>query len=317
MADLLTIQPWDGKPISKPGIYSGVPAEVYHGQLTVGPSVSRSMLWTLLDKSAKHLWKSHYLNPNRESEETEPMIFGRAAHHLLLGEKDFYRYFVIRPDTYRGDKGELKPWSGAAKVCKKWMADQKARGLTVITKAQLERIKGMAQGLWSEPMVREGILNGYIETTMVAKHKGTGIWMKVRPDAWPTDGWAFADLKTTADITEDGLEKAVGKSGLSLQGGMTGMVLEALGGKMSSYNFVFTESADPFCCAVRTMVDEDLKLGVDAVETAIKLYARCIERNEWLGPGGGQDDGKYITMRPFERKHIEVRIAQLERELAI
>ena len=73
-----------------------------------------------------------------------------------------------------------------------------------------------------EPLIKAGILNGLVEHTMVYQDKETGVWIKVRPDCVPTDGADISDLKTIADITDDGIEKAIGDTGLNMQGAMVG-----------------------------------------------------------------------------------------------
>ena len=124
---------WGGSPITRPGAYSGVNMASYHGRLVEGDSASRSQLWKIIDKSAAHCWLNHYANPEREEiEESTPLLFGRGAHHLLLGEADFYDHFAIRPEEYPQGAdfpaliGDMKPWSGNAKWCRAWLAAKSA-----------------------------------------------------------------------------------------------------------------------------------------------------------------------------------------------
>lgn len=320
----MKIIPWNGEPITEPGIYSGVDIESYHGPLVRdGYSVSRSVLWTLFNKSEAHAWDVSPYNPNRDPDanvETEPMLFGRAAHHLLLGENDFDRSFILRPDAYPEGAhypatiGKPKPWSGNSTWCKAYLADMKSRRLSVITKTQLENIRGMAGGLHAHPMVRAGILNGYVEHTIVVRDPETGIWIKVRPDCLPVDTWDFADLKTAADLTDDALEKAIGRDGLFMQGGMTAWACRLLPEPIpfETFSLVFAEKTRPYCARVRTLKPADLDLGESAAKIAVRSFARCIERNVWPGPGGEQTDADYIDAKPFDRTRIETRLKLME-----
>lgn len=320
------ITPWDGHPISRPGAYSGVPMSIYHGpDLCDGPSASRSQLFKMLDKSAAHLWDTHPLNPNRDEdgEESEALLIGKAAHHLNLGEADFENHFVVHPETYPDgctypdEGGKEKPWTNAAKWCKAWTAEQQAEGLSVLKPRHVSDIEGMAGGLYANLMVRQGILNGYIETTLVAKDPKTGLWLKVRPDALPTDSGIVSDLKTIADISDQGIERSLRDSGLFMQGALTRRVMNLLGMEFDSFNLVYIEKKRPFVCRVKTMIDADLDLGDDAIDATLLLYSRCLERGLWLGPGGDQTDGEYAQMSPFARRDIEYRIQQIEKELSI
>jgi hypothetical protein len=307
---MIDVIPWDGQPISKPGVYSGVPMSAYHGDLCAGPSVSRSGLWTIFDKSPRHYWRSSYLNPLRiETPESEAFLLGRAAHHALLGEKDFASQFVVRPDTWD---------SWRTKDAKAWREKQQGAGFGVLIPDQIEQIKGMAGGLAEDPLVRMGVLNGLIEHTIAWQDEETGVWLKVRPDSIPTDGSDIADLKTAADISDDGLESAIGRDGLNVQGALIGRgVRSVMNRAMNDFTLVFIEKTEPFCCRCMTVKPADIALGELQARVALDTFARCIERGTWPGPGGTQSDAAYIEIKPYERGKIERRIAVMQKELSL
>lgn len=330
---LLKPEAWDGTPIVRPGVYSGVPSSSYHGKLTAKHSVSNSGLKVVFDDSPAHFFEGSYLNPANwkkvivdgvptlqliEKPASEPLVFGRASHHALLGEADFKEHFVIRPEKYRDEDGKLKPWSGSATVCKETLADYKARRLTVITAAQLEHIKGMAKSMGQHPMIREGILGGLIEHSMVAEDAETGIMLKTRPDSIPTDSGDYADLKSIADITDSGIEKAIGDNNYQMQGALVGMVHRLLTGQdMTSFTLVFVEKAPPYCVRIHTLTGEDLELGERQIRIALDTMARCFETGRWFGPGGDQKDASFATMNPWRRRAIEQRIKIMEGDLTL
>jgi hypothetical protein len=314
---------WDGEAIEAPGIYANVPMEDYHGQLTAEDSASRSFLWTLFDDSPAHAFLRHYSNPDREKDsptESEALLLGRGAHHMLLGEADFSEHFVFHPETYPEGAvypsmiGAEKPWNGNAKWVKAWKAEQKERRRAVLKPEHMDQIRGMANGLYANPLVRAGILNGHIETTLVAQDPRTGIWLKIRPDAVPTDGPDVSDMKTIADISDEGIEKAIGETGIFLQGAMTRRVMGLLGMEFSTFSPVFIEKKAPFCCRVKTLTDGDLDLGDKVLDAALELYLRCLERSVWPGPGGEQADAEYAQMSPWKRKRIEDQLLLIEKD---
>lgn len=319
----MKIIPWDGQPISAPGIYTGVPMATYHGRLCVGDTASKSILWPIIEQSAAHAYLTHYSNEDREDQTTKPMLFGRASHHLILGEANFNREFIMQPSTYPEGAaypsmiGAEKTWSNNAKWCKAWHADQVIHGLTVLTGADLDNIRGVAGGLYAHPMVRAGILNGHIETTLIAYDDDNGIWLKIRPDGMPNDSGDVADLKVVADITDEGIERSIGETGIALQGGMIRRVMRLLGHEMTSFSLVFAESKAPYCVRVKTLIDGDLDLGEQLLDTALPIYARCLARNVWPGPGGDQVDAEYTQMSPFKRGRLERRMQQLNKELSL
>ncbi len=323
---------WDGSPITEPGVYANVPMEVYHGPLVAeGYSVSRSQLWTLFNESPAHCWDRSPYNPDRDPDvdESAPLLFGRAAHHLLLSEANFGENFVLRPDEYPfGTDYEeewtedlpTKPWSGNAKWCKRWLADAKASHLGVITQNQIKDIQGMANGLQANPLVRAGILNGFVEHTIVVRDPATGVWIKVRPDNIPTDSWPradIADLKTAASISDEAVETAIGRDGLFMQGGMTRWACSLLPEpiEVDSFSLVMSEKTRPYCSRVRALKPTEMDLGQNCAKAATAMFAKCMERMVWPGPGGEQTDADYVEMRPFDRKRIEDRLKLMENDL--
>lgn len=334
--------PWDGKPISKPGVYSGIPMEVYHGQLTVGPSISSSGLRTIFNDSLAHFFEGSYLNPanwetvggvrrRKEEPTSEPFTVGRAAHHLLLGEADFRSHFTIRPEKYPDPENPKveKPWSGNATWCKNWLAEAKKARLTVLTTTQIENIRGMANSLGRHPLVRAGVLNGLIEHSVVWQDKVTGVWLKWRPDAIPTTDMDFADLKAVADVSDDAIERSIADYGYNMQGALGRIgCREVLGKEMASFSLICAEKTPPYCAQVRSLdnagridpntgifVESDLALGERQITAALRLFAVALERDEWPGPGGDQSDAKTVYMKPFQRSRIEFRLALMEEEL--
>lgn len=309
---------WDGQPISAPGLFRNIPIDQYHLQLTESPSISSSSLRTIFNDSPAHYFDTSYLNPRRaEKPESEAFRFGRACHHLLLGEADFGRHFVVRPEKINDPKEGVVKWNGNRLVCIEWLAHCRDQGLTVLTPAEIEAIRGMAAGLAAEPLVQQGILSGLIEHSFVWKDEETGVWLKWRPDAIPTDALDFADLKSAADISDDGIETAIGRDCLNMQGALGAMACRAvLGAEMTSFTLVFAEKTRPHCVRVKTLKPVDLELGERQVRSAIRAFARCLDRGRWPGPGGEQTDAEYVEIKPYHRGQIERRLAVMEQELA-
>jgi hypothetical protein len=315
----MIVHPYNGRPISRPGVYSGVPMADYHGALTVKPSISSTGIRTIFDKSPAHYFVDSYLNPNREErKDTEAFRFGRAAHFLLLGEKGFRDQFIVRPKTYRDEEAKSQPWNGTKAYCKAWMKDAEAQGLTVITEADLDSIKMMAENLRREPLIKAGVLNGAIEHSLVWRDEETGVWLKARPDAMPAVDMCVADLKTANDITDAGIEKAISDHDLHVQAALVGMGLRALTGReMESFSLVFVEKAKPHCVRVRELTGADLALGEQQIRAVLPIFAKAVETGVWHGPGGGQVDAQYAEVTPWRRKAIERRLQVLASEASV
>lgn len=299
------------KLIDKPGLYD-LSMDAYHGQPTIGPSVSSTTLRTCFDKSPAHAYVGWSGNPEREEGEdiNESFDFGRAAHHLFLGEEAFSTQFILRPETLDG-----AAWQGNRTVCKKWLADQANDGRTVLKGEQIKHIRGMAKSLAKHPLVQAGILNGQIEKSLIWQDAETGLWIKARPDAIPNDGGDFADLKTTVE-TGFKLDRSVSKFRYDMQAAIVKIACKAvLGFDMTEFSFVFVEKTPPYCVDVLVLSAEDIAKAELDVRTALRTMAYCIKTGDWFGPSGTQRDCRYVGISDYTKNDALLRREFLEREI--
>lgn len=299
--------------IEKPGVYSSIPIERYHhdAKLCAGPSISSSGLRTIFTESPSHYWNTSPYNPKRRPpKESEAFTLGRAAHILLLGEDDFLTQFIMRPEKLQGEA-----WQGNRTVCKAWLAQQKSEGRTVLLPSQIEQIRGMAKSLSDVPLIRNGILNGEIEQTLVCRDEKTGIYLKSRPDAVPTDSGDFADLKTSTEFGDE-LDRSVSKYRYDMQAGLTGMCYRAIFKRqMTSFSFVFVEKTPPHSVEIVTLSSEDIEQAEKDLRVAIDTFAWCMKAGHWFGPAGTQNDARFVHISECARKNAEYRRFFLEREI--
>lgn len=302
----MNIRKWDKKPISEPGIYSGVPMSVYHGpDLCDGPSVSSSGLRAIYNKSPAHYWCGSPYNPGRldDGDETDTLILGRAAHHLLLGEDDFNEHYVMRPEKFD---------SWRTNAAKEWRAGQEAEGRTVLINKQIDAIRYMARSLAAHPLVERGILNGAIEQTLVWKCRETGVWIKARPDAIPNDSGDFADLKTTQSVRRDDIARSIASYGYHQQAALILAGWKELTGRdAESFSFVFVESKPPCCVSIVTLKEDDIARGMKQNASAIKKFAHGIATGEWPGPA--ESDAEYISLPAWEQGRIDFQLEMEEK----
>jgi hypothetical protein len=300
---------WDGSKISEPGIYVGIDMKSYHGDLCVGPSISSSGLRKIFNNSLEEYFDSSYLNPNRdEDDDNQNFIFGRACHFLLLGEARFKDHFVVRPE-----KIGAQAWNGNATVCKEWLAHCEGLGLTVLKPADILAIRGMAEGLQKNALVKQGILNGLIEHSIIYRDEETGIWVKCRPDSIPTDALDCSDLKSMADVSDASIDKSIGDYLYNVQGALVGQAFRAVVGReMSSFSLVCSRKTRPFSARVKTLKPADLELGEQIIHASLRLFADALASGKWPGPGGEQTDASYAEITPWRRRDIEYRLELLK-----
>lgn len=299
----MRVTPWNGQPISAPGIYSHVPMDSYHGQLTVTPSISSGGLRTIENESCLHYFAKSYLNPDRAPQpESEALIFGRATHHLFGGEAQFREHFAEQPETYVNEKDEEKPWNNNAGVCRRWRTIQREAGRSILTSAQLEHIRGMAASLGRHPAVREGILKGEVERSLVWRDHVTGVWLKARPDVIPVDSNMVVDLKTARQADHHSCCKAVTEHGYHMQLALIFEGMLALTGRrITDFFLVFVEKTPPYAVSVKIVDWTDIEYGRRQVRRAINQFARCLETGEWPSY---EDEDVPVSLQAFYRKRL-------------
>lgn len=305
--------PWDGKPITKPGMYGRVPLNIYHGQTICGgqPSVSSSGLRTCFAKSPAHFYCEWSGNPDAvETEDKTDFVIGRAMHHLALGEPFFAKLFAAPPDEYPDAKtGEMKKWTYLANYCKAWRAEQEALGKGILPVGAIKMISGMADALQREPLVRDhGIFNGLIERSIFWRDKETNIWLKSRPDNIPVGSSEFIDLKTTSSVMWRDMQSSIYDFGYYQQGALVRTAARELGISNPTFTLVFVEKKPPYCVDMVELKEDVLDRGERANRKALDDIAACLKSGNWPGPRGGRADARYIELPEYANKQIDDKI---------
>ncbi len=305
--------------ITEPGIYEGIPLEEYHGNRNLfdGPSISKSSLKWLLPLhggSPKAFWGRWKWNPDRvEPTSSDALVFGKAAHCLLLGDEVFSEQFIVEPEKYINEKtGKEVKWSNNANFCKDWHKAQADAGLSVIKADQLKMIRKIADDAAQYDLVKQGILNGEIERTMCIRDPETGSWVTVRPDARPMPG-TYSDLKTTSSLDEDFLSRQLFDAGYYLQGGSTKMVCEALGLPIEEFYLVYVLKDDVPDTTHVPISGTAIERGERAVRWCLRTIRQCLDAGEWPGAGPFTEGNQPIYMKPWAADRLDEFLDREER----
>lgn len=260
--------------IDKPGRYN-LPMSIYHGQPCVGPSVSSSGIRQFANESPAHFFAHWSGNPDRvDNVDTDAFKIGRAAHVLGLGEGEFKKQFVLSPyDEFRSNEA------------KAWRAAQEAGGLTVLKRAEAEKVSDMASALTSNPLYRAAMREGAGELSYMWQDAATGIWLKARPDWTPLNPQRpLYDYKTTVDASPRAISRSVFEYGYHVQAALALMGVEAvMGEKRPGFAFIFQEKSAPFVSTVAVLDEADVLFGRQIIRKTLDAIARCIEANRWPG----------------------------------
>ena len=303
---MMKIRPWNGKPVSMPGIVANMPLGKYHAaDACIEPSISSSGLRKIFSESPRHYFATSPYNPQRvEGDETAALTLGRASHFLLFGDGEnsqFRKHFAVRPEMLNGQK-----WHASRLDCKGWANQVRESGRKILTPDQAENIRGIVEALKADPAVQHGCLNGNLELSWFWKHERTGVWLKARPDANPTGDLSFVDLKLTRSTDWQALQRTIRDYGYWQQAGMVASACEAiLHRPMDSFSFMFVENTYPHDIEFVMLKEGEIKRGQQANEATITRFAECLKTGRWPGRRGDRAEPKWIEMRSFDQTQID------------
>lgn len=293
---------WDGQTIKHNGVYSGISLDEYHGKrdLLDAPSISKSALKWLIPThggSPKAFWGRWQENPNRVlPKPSDAMDFGKAAHCLLLGDEVFDERFVVRPDKYPDYK---------TAAAREWRDKEVAAGKTVITLDQFDRIRRIHDDAKNYPLIKEGLLNGRIERSMLWKDPETGIWLRARPDALPNADGVYSDLKTAGKFDEDFLERQIFDACYYLQAAITRMVCRGLGLPFETFVLLYVLNDDVPDTAHVEIAQFDIDRGERAVRWCLRTIRRCLDAGEWPGARPFNEGERRIHMKTWASDRLD------------
>ncbi len=174
----------------KPQFFENMSMEEYHsfGKIKRMPDnyvLSKSMLHELVDCPAR--FKHKYID-EVEQDEKDHLNIGCAVHTLALEPHKFSSLYYQIPEGVKRDKR-----TAAYKDC-----ITEARGRTMLTAKDYQKVDGMAKALAADPLAR-ALLDGpgYIESSIFYQCPSTGLRKRVRPDWFRKDGKLVVNIKTT------------------------------------------------------------------------------------------------------------------------
>lgn len=180
-----------------PGIYFGMPEDVYHASPYIGSSSMKKLYSCPPD-----YWFESAMNPMREPEEpTHAQNFGTALHHrILYGEEAFKKDYQFVEGSSGDSVGaeELKEFirqQGSAPLKLKADNERFVReelGINLLSQATYERIMVAAAHITKNPNLAQAFTGGFPEVS-VFWHED-GVPCKARWDYWKSR--AIVDLKS-------------------------------------------------------------------------------------------------------------------------
>lgn len=268
----------------KTGAFYNLPASEYHAH----PGVSASML----KKFHRATDAEARVELLKKVEPTPEMMLGTLSHHYILEPEKQLPGIIEQPETY----GDGKKWTYAAKECKAWRDDQKAKGLLIQTRDDADRLAGILYSIREskdEPAVyaRELLSEGQSEVSIFLPplESTHNLSLRCRLDHIPK-GPSEVDVKIFRDISDRGFTNDAYDRGLHVQAWLyltvhnTAIKLGLMQGEeKSEFKFIAIQNEAPFSVRVFTCSPAFIQRGGEDAMAYLARYAECTRTGVWKG----------------------------------
>lgn len=259
--------------IDRPGCYD-IPEEEYHRDPCPTPSLSAGMIDLMLQAPKKCWYASSRLNPNWQAPEDEAKFSIGKVTHIIHLEPAKLKEKVLIVDA--------ADWR--TKDAKAARADAQKNGMTAILAHQMEAIHEARAAFQANEFVSNAFKNGQAEQSLFWLHPTLRIWCRARPDFISDARTHLCDHKATADANPENFGRHAfqmnyhRRAAWYLQGAR-----EVFGVDFQHYWFTNQETKPPYLMSVVELDMSALEAGRLENERAARLFAKCLERNDWYG----------------------------------
>lgn len=259
--------------VTEPGIYDGIPEDLYHGDPVPAGSLSVSSAKKLLAPScpARFRWdRDHPAAPSRAME------LGTAAHKLVLGTGT--EIVVVDAEDWR------------TKAAKEAADEARAGGKVPMLPKDHETVLAMAAAVRAHPLagpIFDPARGGHPEQSFFWLDERWQVWRRGRAD-WLTDSY-IADFKTCASADTSSLSRAVANFRYHQQDAWYSDGIYAITGEYLPFVFIFQEKDAPYLVHVVRLDDRTALAGRTLNDRALELYRDCTESGVWPGYVGDDE----------------------------
>lgn len=272
MPDLLPPSAYDPRD-PQPGVYLGVPPDVYHASL----GVSSSGLQTCLKRSPAHYrWERE--NPPRHDYLDE----GNVAHTAVLEPDQLReRLHVIDAENWTTKAAREERDSIRKERPDKYVLHRK-QAEEVFAWVRSARASARLWGLDPDPFAL--IQAGHHEVTFVARDPETGLLLRARPDAVLFEQRIVIDLKTCHDASPETFQRDALKLGYGMRAAAyLDTIARVLGEDPADWVFLWVciEKAPPYPLAQYSATSDLLHHGAREYRKSLDLVASCEKTGVW------------------------------------
>lgn len=257
---------------------------------------------------------AHYKYAERK--QTKPLMFGIAAHSMLLESDKFDSEYVRDIDAEQypdalinmndmkawlkdrglkvsGSKPELierildsEPGTHILDVLKEIHAEEHSEK-QILSPEDYDAVKTMREVILQDETMATMLQGGFSEYSLIGELGG--VMVKVRPDLL-TSGGGIVQYKTTRSCHPEDFGRNVDGYGYLLKAALEWeCYTRAYGKEPSYYIFLAQEKEAPYVWKPYNLTSYALAIGRVQLETALSVYARCLESDQWPGYGASID----------------------------
>jgi hypothetical protein len=263
------------------GIHTDLSNEDYHADKT---SLSSSGARKLLPPSCPAKFRHEQDHPQPP---TKTFDYGNAAHKLVLGNGP--ELAVIGHDT----------WNTSA--AKAEVAEARERGAIPLKQHEMDMVTAMADAIRTHPLAAALLDPAYgaPEQSGFWIDEPTGIRRRVRFDWLPSihnGRLIIPDYKTTADASNDAMQKDIEKYGYNQQADWYEEAARALGlgGTDAELLLIAQEKKPPYLVNVIGIEFGSRVIAGAKNRRAIEIFAECSSTGYW--PGYADEEPNYLAL---------------------
>ena len=274
--------------ITDPGIYDNISDAEYQQDCCEEISLRSSTAFKLIERGstpAHAAWECPRLNPSYERKEARHFDIGRAAHAMLFGKGA-----IIKPikgyDYARNEEGGLTKTQKADMRDKAYEAghipllipeQKQVEAMSAAAKVQIQQLVDNAT-IEANPF-------GMMQSERVLVARIHGVLCRVMTDSLSIDGDCLSEYKTEGQsAAQENFMWKARKLGYIFRLAFYRRVIEELKIAYSPRIHIFVqETKPPYLLAFYRVDDELIARENENVMRALKIWRRCLERNEWPG----------------------------------
>jgi len=270
------------------------------------PGVSNSMLKHIALEGEEPGSPAHFVQSLSEPPtDSDALFMGRMVHSRILTPGEPLPGVVAIPETYTNEKGEVKPWSGHAKVCKSWLAAQAEAGVRPLSPTHIADMDGLVNAIGQHPTCQLAFAEGKSEVSLFKSYRRDQgmVRRKARLD-WVSPGPALVDIKTCLDARACEFDRVIWTRRYYVQAAYYLDLWNELNPDDLKTNFVFiaVEKFAPYNLQLFDLDPRDLEDGRREYQRNLALVMTCLKQGVW--PGYPTDIQPLKMRAPHNRKSL-------------